>query len=54
MDELAVAFFSPNEVAIDLESLPFIEDHKLEINQKSGKRFNATFSDEKKNFIITH
>ena len=50
MDELAVTFFSPNEVALDLESLPFIEDHKLEINQKSGKRFNVTFSDEKIKF----
>ena len=50
MDELDGAFFSPNEVALDLESLPFIEDHKLEINQKSGKRFNVTFSDEKIKF----
>ena len=37
-------------MALDLESLPFIEDHKLEINQKSGKRFNITFFDEKIKF----
>ena len=54
MDELDGVFFSPNKVALDLECLPFIEDHKLEINQKSGKRFNATFSDEKINFIKIH
>lgn len=46
MDELNGVFFTQKEVNLNLKTLPFIENYRLEINQEASNKFYVTFSDD--------